>query len=130
MGKMAAGTAGSPAMSNEARGGGIKARRLALGIKSLREFAEATEIDRQALSNAEKGQGSSGTYDRAEAWLSRMEEETGLDEPTAPEPNLIRLTFHNVYGVGEIIAEGPGDKPDELVAAVAQLFATLREQGD
>lgn len=116
-------------MSDKARGEGIKARRLALGIKSLREFAEATEIDRQALSNAEKGQGSSGTYDRAEAWLARMEEETGLDEPT-PEPNLIRLTFHDVYGVGEIVAEGPGDKPDELVAAVAQLLAKLREQGE
>lgn len=116
-------------MSDETRGNNIKARRLALGIKSVREFAEASKIDRQALSNAEQGKGSAGTYDRAEAWLTGMEEETGHDEST-PTRDPIRLTFHDVFGIGEIIAEGPGDKPDELVAAVVKLLAEIRDKGE
>ncbi len=110
-------------MSDETRGHSIKARRLALGIKSVREFADASGIDREALGKAEKGQGSLGTIERAEAWLDRMDEETGHDEPST-DP--IRLTFHDVYGIGEIIAEGPGDRPDELVAAVVKLLAEIR----
>ena|SRR5690349_13603312 len=112
-------------VTSETRGQSIKARRLALGIKSLRELAEASGIDREALSKAEQGIGSSGTYDRVEAWLTSMEEETGHDEPGAP----IRLTFRDIYGVGEIIAEGPADKGDELIAAVSKLMAELREKG-
>ena len=114
-------------MSDETRGHAIKTRRLALGIKSLREFAEASGISREAVTAAEKGLATGATYDRAEAWLSRMEEATGHDEPMA-EP--IRLTFHDVFGIGEIIAEGPADKPDELIAAVAKLFAEIRDKGD
>lgn len=113
-------------MSEETRGHAIKARRLALGIKSVREFAEASHIDREALSKAEKGQGSVGTYDRAEAWLNGIEEETGHDVPST-EP--LRFTFHDVFGIGEIIAEGPVDKPDELVASIAKLFAEIRGKG-
>lgn len=110
-------------MSDETRGHAIKARRLALGIKSVREFAEASHIDREALSKAERGQGSAGTYDRAEAWLNGMEEETGHDEPSS-EP--IRFTFHDVYGIGELIVEGPVDHPDELVASITKLLAEIR----
>ena len=113
-------------MSDETRGHGLKARRLALGIKSLREFAGASGISREALTAAEKGQGSGGTYDRAEAWLSGMEEETGHDEPSS-EP--LRFTFHDVYGIGELIVEGPVDRPDELVAAVAKLLSEIRTKG-
>lgn len=124
----AANAAGYVNVSDETRGQDIKSRRLALGIKSVREFAEASGIDREALGKAERGQASSGTYDRAEAWLAGMEEETGHDEPVTAAP--IRLTFHDVFGVGEIIAEGPADKPDELIAAVSKLLAELREKGN
>lgn len=113
-------------MSDETRGHSIKARRLALGIKSLREFAEASGISREALTAAEKGQGSSATYERAEAWLDRMDEETGMDEPSAVP---LRFTFHDIYGVGELIVEGPIDRPDELVAAAAKLLAEIRAKG-
>lgn len=118
--------AGSLPMSDETRGHTIKSRRLALGIKSLREFAEASGVSREALTAAEKGQGSAATYERVEAWLGRMEEETGQDEPTS-EP--LRFTFHDVYGVGELIVEGPVDRPDELVAAVTKLLAEIRDKG-
>lgn len=114
-------------MSDETRGHGIKARRLALGIKSLREFAEASGISREALTAAEKGEGSAATYDRAEAWLGGMEEETGNDEP---EQSPLRFTFHDIYGIGELIVEGPVDRPDELVAAAAKLIAQIRNRVD
>jgi len=112
-------------MSDETRGHTIKERRLALGIKSVREFSEASGIDREALSKAERGQGSSGTYDRAEAWLGRMEEETGHDEPST-QP--LRFTFHDVYGIGELIVEGPIDHPAELIEAAKQLLSEFRSK--
>lgn len=118
-----ASAAGSLPVSNLTRGQKLKTRRLALGIKSVREFAEASSIDREALGKAEKGQGSPGTYERAEAWLDRMEEVTGHDEPSS-EP--LRFTFHDVFGIGEIIAEGPVDHPDELIESIAKLFAEIR----
>lgn len=101
---------------------------MALGIKSVREFAEASGIDREALSKAEKGQGSAGTYERAEAWLTRVEEETGHDEPAAAEP--LRFTFHDIYGIGELIVEGPVDHPDELVASITKLLSEIRAKGN
>lgn len=116
-------TARSLPMSDETRGHSIKTRRLALGIKSVREFAEASGIDREALGKAEKGTGSDGTLDRAEAWLDRFEEEAGHDAPS-DEP--LRFTFHDVYGIGELIVEGPVDRPDELVEAVGKLLAEIR----
>src|SRR5690606_34807205 len=117
------GREGSAVMSNETRGQAIKRRRLALGLTSVRKFAEATGIDRAALTRAEDGEGSEATYDRAEAWLSRMEEETGHDgAPSEP----LKVTLHDVYGIGEIIVEGPADHPDELVAAVAKLLAEIQ----
>ena len=112
-------------MSDETRGHSIRSRRLALGIKSLREFAEATGIHRVALSKAEQGEGSTQTYERAEAWLDRFEHETGHDEPST-EP--IRFTFHDIYGIGELIVEGPADKPDQLIAAVTSALEKLRER--
>lgn len=119
-------TAGSIPMSNETRGHGIKSRRLALGIKSVREFAEASGISREALTAAERGEASAGTYERAEAWLDSFEEEAGHDEPSV-EP--IRFTFHDIYGIGELIVEGPVDHPDELVASITKLLAEIRGNG-
>lgn len=112
-------------MSDETRGHSIRDRRLALGIKSVREFAEAAGIDRGAVTKAENGEGSEGTYLRLESWLDRMEEETGTDD-TVREP--LRFTFHDVYGIGELIVEGPVDNPDALVASVTKLLKEIRER--
>lgn len=114
-------------MSDETRGHAIKARRLALGIKSLREFAEASGISREALTAAEKGAGSEATLERAEAWLTKIETETGHDEPEATP---LKFTFHDVYGIGELVVEGPIDRPDDLVAAVGKLLAEIRARGE
>lgn len=119
--------AGSLPMSDETRGQSIKSRRLALGFESVREFAEASGIDRGALGKAEKGTASSATVERAEAWLDRFEEKTGHDEPTGES---LRFTLHDVYGVGEIIVEGPSNRPDELVEAVSKLLAEIQRSGE
>lgn len=112
-------------MSDDTRGQAIKDRRLRLGIKSVREFAKASGISREALTAVEEGAGSQASMERAEAWLDRMEAETGHDEPVR-EP--LRFTFHDVYGIGELIVEGPVEHPDELVAAVARLLADIRSK--
>jgi hypothetical protein len=38
----------------------------------------------------------------------------------------LRFTFHDVYGIGELIVEGPVDHPDELVASITKLLAEIR----
>lgn len=113
-------------MNDETRGHEIKRRRLALGIKSVAALAEATGIDRQALAKAERGEGSVATVERIEAWLGRKEtEESG---ETAALVNQLRVTLRDVYMIGELVVEGPVDRPKELADSVAMLLAEIRRQ--
>ena len=102
------------------------------------EVATEAGVNRDTVSAIEKGAGSARKRREVEEALTRLEEAAGLRPIEEPEPEVeeseakpdaIRLTFHNVYGIGEIIAEGPGDKPDELVAAVVKLLAEIRDKG-
>ena len=110
-------------MSDEERGAEIKRRRLALGIDSIHKFAEATERDRQTLTRVEEGTSTKQTYEWVEHWLDRIEEETGSDAPAASSP--LRVTFHDLYGIGEVIIEA--GNPDEAAEAVARLLAEVRK---
>jgi len=112
-------------VTNGSRGEDIKRRRFALGIDSIHKLHKATGIDRETLSRAEAGNASDATYDRLEAWLDRVEEEDG-GAPDSAGP--IKLTFHDVYGIGEIIVEGPVDHPDELTEAVGKILERIRSQ--
>lgn len=96
-------------------------------------LAKRADVDRGKLAKWE-----SGENEPTERWMAQVERaldafetETGHErgEGARVTADPIRLTFHDVYGVGEIIAEGPGDKPDELVAAVVKLLAELRAKG-
>jgi transcriptional regulator with XRE-family HTH domain len=69
----------SPVNGEWERGQAIKRRRLAAGIKSLREFSKATGVARAAITAAEDGHGSKGTYERLEAWLDEFDDATGDD---------------------------------------------------
>lgn len=117
-------------VTDDNSGAAVKQRRLALGI-SVRSLAGLADVDRGQLSQFEAGKSQPQAHwvSRVVAALDRAESET---EPTVERDQAdaapIRLTFHDVFGIGEIIAEGPGDKPDELVAAVAKLLAQLREE--
>lgn len=115
-----------PPMSRETRGAAIKQRRLDLGIKSHHDLWKLSGIDRQAISNAEKGVGSNQTLDRLEAFFRGYEEETGHDDPEPGAP--LRVVMRDVYGMGEIIVEGPVDHPDELVEAVGRLLSEIRNR--
>jgi hypothetical protein len=114
-------------MSDDARGAAIKRRRLDLEIDSLHQFHEATGLDRRTLARAEEGEASSKTLDWIEAWLSREEAvRSGGGTPADPEGSTtLKVTLHNVYGVGEMIVEGPHD-PDELADAVAKIIDRLQ----
>src|ERR1700740_874982 len=76
-----------------------------LGIKSAREFAEKTGVDRNAIAKAESGTSSSGTLDRLEAWLNRFEEETGND--MSDESSFIEFRLSGVFGIDSIVVKGP-----------------------
>lgn len=121
-----------PAVTDDNGGAAIKARRVALGL-SVRSLATLADVDRGQLSQFEAGRSHPQDHwvsrvvnalDRAEAETVPVPEEQSESSATP-----IRLTFHDVFGVGEIIAEGPADKPDELIAAVSKLLAELREKG-
>jgi transcriptional regulator with XRE-family HTH domain len=108
-----------------ARGQEIKRRRLKAGIKSLREFAEATGVSRNAITAAEDGHGSAGTYDRLEAWLDRFDEETGSDMPA--EPSLEQLTFTVEGQEVTVTVRGPVADREQLKRDAAELFLKIRE---
>lgn len=117
------------------RGEAIKRRRLALDIPNVSKFAKATGRDWETVDNAEKGIAPDTTMEWFEAWLDREEAARSgaadLDvEGQAATSGPIRLTLHGVYGVDEIIVEGPVDHPDELAEAVGKILERLSRRED
>ena len=120
-------------MSDESRGKDLERRRLALGITSHRQFEEAVAeelgITRGTIARAEAGKASRNTYTALEAWLTRQEEEAGMDVPP-PAPTSIKLTVHGVYGIDDLILEGPSDHPEELAEAFGMIIERLKSRED
>lgn len=124
------GAQSAPVTDNEERGKSIERRRLALGINSLREFEDALEhlVRRDTLSKVEDGTASEGTYRKVEAWLEREERENGhTAQPPADGHGPIKLTLHGVYGVDELIIEGPVEHPEALAEAVGRILEEFRK---
>lgn len=110
-------------MSDEtSRGQAIKRRRLALGIDSIAQFAEATGRDRETLSRVERDEASETTVEWVEHWLERME---ASGPPAEEEHHAVRVTLHGVYGIDEVIFDGP-TSPDEMAAYLRALMAELK----
>jgi transcriptional regulator with XRE-family HTH domain len=104
------------------RGQEIKRRRLAVGIKSLREFAEATGVSRNAITAAEDGHGSKATYERLEAWLDGFDVETGNDEPPLEHIEFL------IEGKGvRVTVRGPVADREALKRDVADIVRTIRD---
>lgn len=115
----------SPLVNGEwARGQEIKRRRLAVGIKSLREFSEATGVSRNAITAAEDGHGSTATYERLEAWLGRFDEEIGNDEPADVEQMEVTVDSEGV----RVTVKAPVTDPEALRSSVVSLWRSIREQ--
>ena len=114
----------SPSVDSQwERGQAIQRRRLAAGIKSLREFADATGVSRNAITAAEDGHGSKATYERLEAWLDRFDEETGADEPSFEQ---IEFTVEGDFGV-KVTVKGPIKDRAALEDSVANIIRSIRE---
>lgn len=111
---------------DEERGKAIQRRRMAHGWHSLRRFSAATGVSRDALTKAEDGRGSEGTYQRLEAWLDAYDNEVGEDEPTPPTIEQLEVV---VEGKGVIVTvKGPVTNPDALEEAVARILRMIREE--
>lgn len=114
-------------------GARIRARRKALGMQAGRLSAMA-EVSREHLSAVENGHKTPTDewIRRVELAMDRYARETGQEESdvaevvTEPSAEPLRFTFHDVFGIGEIIVEGPVDRPDEIVASIAKLLAEIR----
>lgn len=121
--------AGLAVVADETRGQAIKRRRLALGIKSQHVLAKQSGVSRDAVMAAEAGDASETTYGRLEAWLSGIEEETGMDASSSPsERGLVTFRLSGNFGV-EVTVQGPVENVAELEAAVERLIRKVGEEG-
>lgn len=121
--------AGLLSVDQAARGQNIKQRRLALGIKSQHTLSKESGVSRDAVMAAEKGAASNETYDRLEAWLSRMEEEVGMDAPDFESAGLVTFRLSGNFGV-EVTVQGPVENVAELEQAVERLIRKVGEEQD
>lgn len=119
-------------VDEETRGQRIRRRRLALGIKSYEEFAEATGMSRGAVTRAEKDDPtvSETTYERLEIWLTNFEHETGSDASTVSvdASRTVRFSLAGNFGV-EVVVEGPVEDMAEMREQVSKLVADMERRG-
>lgn len=96
---------------------------MAAGIKSVREFEKASGVSRNAITAAEDGHGSEGTYQRLEAWLARFDVETERDEPRLEQ---IEFTVEGDFGV-KVTVRGPIRDRAALEDSVAKIIRSIRQ---
>ena len=104
-----------------ARGAELRRRRLAAGIKSVRELQQRSGISREAITSAEAGTASAATYERLDAWLSRQEQSVA----TLPSSALIEFEVQNDEGI-RIVVRGPLSDAEMLERSVARIVRDLR----
>jgi transcriptional regulator with XRE-family HTH domain len=113
----------------ETRGEAIRQRRMAFGLRSVREFAERTGLARETVTRAEHGEASEGTYQRLEAWLDAFEHEIGADEPAAPVSiEQIEFTVEGDFGV-KVTVKGPINDRAQLEESVTRIIRSIRDGG-
>lgn len=115
-------------MSDETRGHSIKQRREALGIFADREFERATErvglrVPRASIAKAEDGDASDLIYDRLELALTRLEEETGQNDP---DPHLVTFRITGNFGV-DVTVSAPVEDAEAVEQAVARLIREMKD---
>jgi transcriptional regulator with XRE-family HTH domain len=122
-------------MSDTGRGEAIRRRRMALGIRSVRELSARTGVNRGAVSGAEHGEASKGTYERLESWLTEQEENDGraIVRPVGdPDEGVLEVTIAGNFGVSAVL-RGPVSNPDALMQMVDRLVTSMaaqEQQGD
>jgi transcriptional regulator with XRE-family HTH domain len=109
------------------RGDALRRRRLAHGIRSVREFSDASGVSRNAVTAAEEGRGSEGTYQRLEAWLDAFDHETGADVPAVESSaEQMEIVVEGDLGV-RVTVKGPISDREALVDSVAKIMRSIRE---
>ncbi|HEX6684342.1 MAG TPA: hypothetical protein VF062_16180 [Candidatus Limnocylindrales bacterium] len=111
-------------LGGSARGLGVRRRRLGLGIKSVREFAERSGVSREAVTAAENGTASNRTYGRLEAWLNRAEH---ADSAGAADQGQVEFRVSGGLGV-DVVVRGPVADLAELEASVTRLIREVRQR--
>lgn len=112
-----------PVPSSAAQALAIKRRRIGLGLKSVREFAERSGVSREAVTAAERGEASGRTYERLEAWLDRAEREA---REARGDDGQVEFRLRGDSGI-DVVVRGPvGDMP-ELEATVTRLIREMRD---
>jgi transcriptional regulator with XRE-family HTH domain len=106
----------------EERGNAIKRRREAHGIRYLSEFADRTGVSREAVTKAERGEASEGTYQRLEAWLDAFDHEVGNDQASVEQ---IEFTVEGDFGV-KVTVKGPITDRAELEDSVTKIIRSIR----
>lgn len=113
-------------VEDEKRGERIRQRRMAHGIKSLREFAERSGVSREAITAAEGGSASQATYERLEAWLDRFEHEVGADDHEHDhDDDQVEFQISGNFGVNVTI-KGPVADLTRLEVAAAHLLREIQ----
>lgn len=113
-------------MNEDSRGQTIRERRTTLGIMSVREFAKATGLSRNAIAAAEGGTASDITYARLENWLDNFEQEIGADDPD--EDKTVTFTLSGNHRTA--VVAGPVSHLAELEAAAERLLRSMRVDGE
>lgn len=115
----------SGTVTSETRGQAIKRRRLEHGIRYVTELAEATGVNREAVTKAEKDDPttSEGTYQRLEAWLDAFDQRTGHED--APHIEQIEFTVEGDFGV-KVTVKGPITDRAALEDSVTKIIRSIR----
>lgn len=106
------------------RGEALRRRRLALGIKSVRELQHRSGISREAITSAEAGTASAATYERLDAWFTRLEAQGAADPRTAQ----VEFEVQSDEGV-RVVVRGPISDAEELERSVERIIRNLRHAG-
>ena len=116
-------------MNVGSRGEQLRARRERHGM-SVHNFSAQSGVDRKTISRAEADDPkvTDLTYTRLNKALDEFEADTGAapGEPGAP----VKFRISGVYGVAEVIVEGPVENLPELEAAVERLLLRAQGKGD
>ena len=116
-------------VDNSERGAVIKRRRLRMGIKSLRTFADELGMDRGAVTKAERGEASENTLLRIETWLDDKEHEMSSDaEEAGAHDQTVTIKMAGVYGIEDVTISGPVDHLAELKDLAVELMRDVRER--
>ena len=106
------------------RGEALRRRRLANGIKSVRELQQRSGISREAITSAEAGTASAATYERLDAWFDRYEAAGAVDTGSS----VLEFEVHSDAGV-RVVVRGPISDAEELERSVARIIRSIRQAG-